>query len=113
MSKILSYRDLTTWQKAIDLVVEIYSSTQKLPKEELYGLVSQIRRAAVSVPSNIAEGKGHSTDKELTLFLHHARGSICEVETQLLIAHKLGYLNTAEVDRLSGLPEKLQGCSTV
>jgi four helix bundle protein len=95
-----SYRDIKAWQKAIDLVLEIYTSTRNFPKEELYGLASQLRRAAVSVASNIAEGKGRCTDKEFLLFLHHARGSIFEVETQLIIAGKLGYITRAEVEQM-------------
>jgi four helix bundle protein len=70
-----SYRDLRVWQNAMDLVVSVYNETQGFPKEELYGLVSQMRRAAVSVPSNIAEGKGRSTDRDRSLFYRHARGS--------------------------------------
>jgi four helix bundle protein len=80
--------------------VDIYSCTRGFPKEEMYGLVSQLRRAAVSIPSNIAEGKGRRTDKEFLLFLHNARGSAFEVETQLTIAGLLGYISGAEVRRL-------------
>ena len=87
-----SYRDIKAWQKAIEMVVEVYSSTRSFPKEEVYGLSNQLRRAAVSVASNIAEGKGRCTDREFLLFLHHARGSVFEVETQLAIAGRLGYL---------------------
>jgi four helix bundle protein len=71
-----------------------------LPKIELYGLVSQLRRASVSIASNIAEGKGRSSDREFILFLHHARGSLLEVETQLLIAGELKYVNVVEGKRL-------------
>ncbi len=95
-----SYRDIKAWQKAIDLVVDIYSCTRAFPREEVYGLARQLRRAAVSVPSNIAEGKGRRTDKECLLFLHHARGSVFEVETQLTIAGLLGYIPQAEVQRI-------------
>jgi four helix bundle protein len=91
-----SYRDIKAWQKAIELVVEIYSFTRSFPREEVYGLANQLRRAAVSVASNIAEGKGRCTDKEFLLFLHHARGSVFEVETQLTIAGRLGYLTQAD-----------------
>ena len=76
-----SYRDIKVWQKAIELVVDIYFCTRSFPREEVYGLAGQLRRAAVSVPSNIAEGKGRRTDKEFLLFLHHARGSVFELET--------------------------------
>lgn len=81
-----SYRDIEVWQRAIKLVVDIYSCTRGFPKEEMYGLVGQLKRAAVSVPSNIPEGKGRRTDKEFLQFLHHARGPVFEVETQLIIA---------------------------
>ena len=87
-----SYRDIKVWQRAIELVADIYSCTRSFPREEIYGLASQLRRAAVSVPSNIAEGKGRRTDKEFLLFLHLARGSVFEVETQLTIAGLLGYI---------------------
>jgi four helix bundle protein len=116
---IKSYRDLETWQIAMNLVVEVYRVTKLFPKDELYGLTNQLRRAAVSVPSNIAEGQGRDSTKE---FLHHlsiAYGSLCEVETQLLIARKLDYLShenantlaslTASVGRLlNGLSKSLQ-----
>jgi four helix bundle protein len=95
-----SFRDIKAWHKAIELVVEIYSSTRSFPREEVYGLANQLRRAAVSVPSNIAEGKGRCTDKEFLLFLHHARGSVFEVETQLAIAGRLGYLTQADEQRI-------------
>jgi four helix bundle protein len=95
-----SYRDIKVWQRAIELVMDIYSCTRSFPKEEMYGLVAQLRRAAVSVPSNIAEGKGRRTDREFLLFLHHPRGSIFEVETQLTIASRLRYLSETEVCRL-------------
>jgi four helix bundle protein len=95
-----SYRDIKAWQKAIELVVQIYSCTRSFPREEVYGLANQLRRAAVSVASNIAEGKGRCTDKEFLLFLHHARGSAFEVETQLTIAGRLGYVAETEVQQL-------------
>jgi four helix bundle protein len=96
-----SYRDIKVWQRAIELVVDIYSCTRSFPKEEVYGLVGQLRRAAVSIPSNIAEGKGRRTDKEFLLFLHHARGSVFEVETQLTIAGLLGYIPEPDVHRIA------------
>jgi four helix bundle protein len=82
------------------LTAGIYQSTANLPKHELYGLSQQIRRAAVSVPSNIAEGKGHHSDKEFAHFLFHARGSLLEPQTQLLIAEDLQYLSQEETQRL-------------
>ncbi len=90
-----TFEDLRVWQNAMELVYSIYEATQDFPKHELYALTSQLRRAAVSIPSNIAEGKGRTTRKELNAFLCHARGSLHEVQTQLLIARHLGYLTEA------------------
>jgi four helix bundle protein len=87
------FRNLVVWQKAIAFVTEVYRATQSFPNEEKFGLTSQLRRASVSIPSNIAEGQGRLTRGEFRQFLGHAKGSICEVETQLIIAHNLGYLN--------------------
>jgi four helix bundle protein len=95
---IHSFRDLVVWQKSVDLVTEIYRLSKKFPKDEVFGLTSQIRRAAVSIPSNIAEGRGKSSKGEFQQFLHHAMGSLAEVETQIVIAQNLGYLNAAEVE---------------
>ena len=83
---IRSYRDLVVWQKAMELVAEIYQRTRAFPMDEMFGLVSQMRRAAVSIPSNIAEGYGRASTGEYKQFLGHARGSLWEVETQILIA---------------------------
>src|SRR5690349_19040367 len=96
-----SFRDLRVWQEAIELTTDIYRQTVRFPKHETYGLVQQIRRAAVSIASNIAEGKGHRSDKEFLHFLFHARGSLLEVQTQLVIAGKLGYLSGAEHNLLA------------
>ena len=87
-----SYRDLIAWRKGIDLVTEIYRVTRSFPQDERYGLTSQLRRAAVSVPNNIAEGQARFSRKEFHHFLSHARGSLVEIETQLTIAENLGYL---------------------
>lgn len=102
-----SFRDLRVWQEAMELTTEIYRRTACFPKHELYGLVQQIRRAAVSVPSNIAEGKGHRSDREFVLFLLHARGSLLELQTQLLIARELQYLSEAEALSLLGTAERV------
>jgi len=83
-----SYRDLIAWQKARALALEIYVCTRRFPKDEVYGLTQQMRRAAISVPSNIAEGKGRHSHKELLQFLYRARGSLLELETQLSIARE-------------------------
>jgi four helix bundle protein len=95
---VKSLHDLVAWQKAMELVTEIYQVSQKFPKEEMFGLTSQIRRAAVSIPSNIAEGRGKSSKGESQQFLHHSMGSLAEVETQIVIAQNLGYLNAAEAE---------------
>jgi four helix bundle protein len=101
-----SFKDLRVWQEAMKLTTEIYKATVGFPKHELYGLSQQIRRAAVSVPSNIAEGKGHYSDKEFAHFLFHARGSLLELQTQLLIAEELQYLSKEETQRLAMLAER-------
>ena len=95
-----SYRDLVAWQQAMDLVTAIYSVTKTLPKEELCGLTSQLRRAAISIPSNIAEGQGRRGAAEFRHFLRQARGSLMELETQLLIAERLTYLQTDTTRRI-------------
>lgn len=84
-----TYKDLTVWQRAIELVVEIYKLTDKFPREETYGLVSQMRRAAVSIPSNIAEGRYRGTQKDYSQFLRVAYGSGAELETQIEIAKRV------------------------
>ena len=85
----MGYKDLAVWQKSINFTVEIYKLTQTFPKDELYGLTSQIRKAAVSIPSNIAEGNERNSHKEFNQFLHIALGSAAELGTQLLIAKEL------------------------
>jgi len=92
-----SYQGLLVWQKSIELTAIIYKLVKKLPKEELYALSDQMRRAAVSIPSNIAEGQDRYTKKEFAQFLTMARGSKAELETQLLICVKVGYLNETEI----------------
>ncbi len=95
-----SYRDLIAWKKGMALVLEIYQVTRTFPREELYGLTNQLRRAAVSVPSNIAEGQARFSSREFHHFLSHARGSLVEVETQLMIAQNLGYLSPPDGEEL-------------
>lgn len=87
-----SYKDLIAWQKSRALVREIYRHTSAFPSTEIYGLINQLRRAAVSIPSNLAEGQGRLSLGEFKQFIGHAKGSACELETQLLIARDLGYL---------------------
>jgi four helix bundle protein len=95
-----SYRDLVAWQKGIDLCESIYRASAEFPSHEMYGLASQIRRAAVSVPSNIAEGAGRITRGEFVQSVGYARGSLLEVETQPIVAERLGYLSANETERL-------------
>ncbi len=94
------HEKLDVWKKSMRLVTEIYQISQKFPKEEIYGLTSQMRRSAISIPSNIAEGKGRHTNPEFCQFLIHARGSLLELETQLQIACNLGYLESQKSDDL-------------
>ena len=113
------YSDLKVWQKSMDLAVEIYQLVKLLPREELYGLSDQMRRAVVSIPSNIAEGHQRSATKDYIRFLFIAKGSLGELETQLLLCERLGYVNNEisgpiysrceEIGRmLSGLINSLQ-----
>ena len=95
-----TYRDLVAWQKGIALVTDVYRATQAFPKQEQYGLTSQLRRAAVSVPSNMAEGQARYSHHEFQHFLRTARGSLAEVETQLVIARNLGYLQEKDMKEL-------------
>ncbi|MHC4744871.1 MAG: four helix bundle protein [Planctomycetota bacterium] len=92
MSEVKTHKDLEIWQRGIALVEEIYRVTKSFPKEEVYCLTSQLRRSAVSYPSNIAEGAARSSRKEYVQFLYFSLGSLSEVETQLMIAGRLGYL---------------------
>ena len=99
--QVNNYKHLIVWQKAVELVTEVYRVTKTFPPSELYGLVSQLRRSAVSIPSNIAEGQGRATKGEFLQFLCYARGSICELETQIIIAGKLGYISSEADEFLS------------
>ena len=113
MARPKSYEDLIVWQKAMALARRTYKISEGFPKSEAYGLIAQIRRAAVSVPSNIAEGYGRLTDTQFRHFLGNARGSLYEMQTQLRLAGDLGYLNqelvreliaeTTEVARINAL----------
>jgi len=95
-----TFRDLKAWQKAFDLAQSLYRATRSFPREEVFGLTSQIRRAAVSVVSNIAEGKGRASDKDLLRFLGNAMGSLFELETQIVLSERLCYLNKTDAQRL-------------
>jgi four helix bundle protein len=118
---IRSFKDLGVWQKAIDLVVIVYELSGKFPADERFGLISQMRRAAVSVPSNIAEGHARHTTQEFKRFVGNAMGSLAELETQLVISRRLGYARNddaiedaiAEVGRmLRGLQKKLDSSTS-
>lgn len=97
------YSDLIVWQRAMDFVERVYEATRLFPKEEMYGLSSQLRRACVSIPSNIAEGQGRNSTKEFLHFLAIAYGSLREAETQILIAGRLKYLEQKQVTALMEL----------
>lgn len=103
-SKVRTHRDLDVWKKAINLVTLIYKYTVDYPKDEIYGLTSQIRRCAVSIPSNIAEGSARTTRKDFAHFLAIALGSVAELETQLIISKNLNYLPD---DKLNELMDEL------
>ena len=98
---IKNYRDLIVWQKATGGSVCLYQMTRTFPREEIYGLTSQMRRAAVSIASNIAEGQGRASRLEFRKFLLIARGSLFELETQITIAEKLGYINQSQYDDIT------------
>jgi four helix bundle protein len=114
-----SFRELRVWQEGMQLTVATYKATATFPRHEMYGLSrrdinsEQMRRAAVSVPSNIAEGKGHRTDREFSSFLFHARGSLLELQTQLMIAQELEYISKDETSCLlelaAGVGRSLSG----
>ena len=106
--KYRSYKDLEVWKLSIELVKEIYRITEKFPPSEIYGLTNQIRRAAVSIPSNIAEGQERNSAKEFRQFLAIALGSVAEIETQLIIAKEINYLTEAEVEPFMASIDRLR-----
>ena len=101
--KLSDYKQLTVWQKSMDLVVEIYALVKLLPKEELYALSDQMRRAVVSIPSNISEGLGRNSDKEFVQFLSVSRGSLWELETQLEVCERLNYIDNSKTSKARNL----------
>lgn len=105
---ISSYKDLVAWQKGMDLVMLVYPITRVLPRDEQFVLVQQIRRAAISVPSNIAEGHGRSTRADFMRFLDMAVGSLNEMETQLLLCVRLQYINDIQISAAALLIQELQ-----
>ena len=109
MDKTSGHKDLNVWKKSMQFVMEIYSLTSHFPKEEIYGLTSQIRRAAVSIPSNISEGAARQTQKEFCQFLYIAMGSLAELETQLIIAQNLEYIETFDNQPIDEIRKMLNG----
>ena len=107
MATVRNYRELIVWQKAMDLVELVYQATKQFPKEELYGLTSQIRRSAVSVPSNIAEGQARKSTAEFLNFLSIANGSRAEMETQILLAQRLNYATSDTTQKILALSEEV------
>lgn len=102
-----THKDLIVWQKSMKLVKDLYNATKFFPKEEIYGITSQMRRAAVSIPSNIAEGFGRGHDKELLHFLYISLGSASELETQLIICKDLGFFSDNKYDELNILNNEI------
>lgn len=94
------HKELDVWKHSVDLVIDVYRLTKEFPKDEIYGLSNQVRRSAVSIPSNISEGAARNTEKEFVQFLYIALGSSSELETQLIIAERLGY--GKDIDQLLG-----------
>ena len=107
MSEVKTHKDLEIWQLGIELVTQIYKMTSNFPKEELYGLTSQMRRCSVSIPSNIAEGAARNSKKEFLQFLYFSLGSLSELETQLIISKNLGFLNNPNFELIEKLRRKL------
>jgi len=107
MGQINNYKELKVWQKAMDLSESIYRLTRGFPKNEQYGIISQIQRSVSSIAANIAEGWGRGMTKEYILFLRIARGSLTELETHLILAHRLGYVEREELNRTQGEIEKI------
>lgn len=101
------HQKLEAWSKAIELVTDVYRSSEHFPKEERYGLTSQIRRAAVSIPANLAEGAGRRSSKEFAYFLSNSQGSASELETELIIANRLGYLDETTFAKLISQLERI------
>ncbi len=104
---VQSYKELIVWQKAMDLVVEVYKLSRSFPKDELYSLTNQIRRAVTSVPSNIAEGWGRNSRAEYLHFISIAKGSLAEVETQLLVALRLQFIDEQQINASLNLREEV------
>jgi four helix bundle protein len=110
IKKTNGHKDLDAWKKSVDLVSTIYELTAKFPKEEQFGLINQIRRSAISVPSNIAEGAARHSNAEFKRFLNISQGSLAELETQLIISQRLGFFNDSKIfDQLNDIRSIIWG----
>jgi len=107
----MDYKDLKVWKKSITLVKDIYNLCKKLPDDERYGLIDQIKRSAVSIAANIAEGSGRNTTREFIQFLYISLGSACELETHLIISKEIGYLSDIEnlIERINDIRRMING----
>jgi four helix bundle protein len=105
--KVKSYKELIVWQKSMELTREVYTCTEKFPKSEMFGLINQMRRATVSIPSNIAEGFGRAHTKEYLHFLHTAHGSLNELETQIVLSKDMNFLTETEFIKLNGYIDEI------
>lgn len=108
MAKVNTYKDLIVWQKAMEMTIALYQIVKKLPKEETYALSDQMRRAAISIPSNIAEGFGRNSKKEYIQFLFIANGSVCELETQLILCVHFKYFTEQEIQPIINLLDEIK-----
>ena len=103
-----NYQELKIWNKSMDLVVQVYALTKSLPEEERLGLISQLKRCSISIPSNIAEGAGRNSEKDFIRFLSIANGSTTELETQLILTNRLGFFGISEVEKLLNLCSEIK-----
>ena len=103
-----NFKGFKIWSRSLDFAAELYRTTEGFPKSEIYGITNQIRRSAVSIPSNIAEGAGRGSNKEFIRFLYYSYGSSCELETQLILSGKLGYIESHTVKVFSQTIDELQ-----
>jgi four helix bundle protein len=108
VTEVRSYKDLIVWQRSIELVKIVYELTHRFPKHETYALSDQLRRSVVSIPSNIAEGQKRQHPGEFRQFLYMAMGSAAEVNTQVIIAHELAYINQAELQNVENLIDEIE-----
>ena len=103
-----NYQELKIWNKSMDLVVQVYALTKSLPEEERFGLISQLKRCSISIPSNITEGAGRNSEKDFIRFLSIANGSTTELETQLILTNRLGFFGINEIEKLLNLCSEIK-----